>query len=212
VSNIPVPATTRSTLLLSDIHKCQTQTDTYISFVLTVGGERLTVDPRLSWGPMLECRLIGRPPPPGVPPGEEAHDGAMRIFGGIMRALSERRRFGNALWTLRKLLSGDDGEAPNHQPPKTPESVALWSLLLTCTTVTTSRLDTSAWIMVVSSHPSHHPGYPVAVSVFRDIVNETHWVTEIGIRVGKTQMFAGRLTLLVPTVTSTPCSVHTRNT
>ena len=111
------------------------------SFVLTVGGERLTVDPRRSWGPMLECRLMGSPPPPGVPPGEEAHDGAMRIFGGIMRALSERRRFGNALWTLRKLLSGDDGEAPNHQPPKTPESVALGSLLLTCTTVTTARLE-----------------------------------------------------------------------
>jgi hypothetical protein len=141
VTNIPVPPTTSLTLLLSDIHKCQTQTVTYISFALTVGGERLTVDPRRSWGPMLECRLMGSPPPPGVPPGEEAHDGAMRIFGGIMRALSERRRFGNALWTLRKLLSGDDGDAPNHQPPKTPESVALGSLLLTCNTVTTARLE-----------------------------------------------------------------------
>ena len=84
---------------------------------------------------------MGSPPPPGVPPGEEAHDGAMRILGGIMRALSERRRFGNALCTLRKLLSGDDGEAPNHQPPKTPESVAFGSLLLTCTRVTTARAE-----------------------------------------------------------------------
>ena len=71
------------------------------------------------------------------------------------------------------------------------------------------QIGTSAWIMVVSSHPLHHPGYPVAASVFRDIVNETHWVTEIGIGVRKTHMCTGRLT---PTVTSTPCSVHTRNT
>lgn len=110
--------------------------------VLTVGGERLTVDPRRSWGPMLEWRLIGRPPPPGVPPGEEAHDGATRILGGIMRALSDSRRFGKALWTLKKLLSGDDGEAPNHQPPKTPESGAFGVLLLlTITTVTTVRVE-----------------------------------------------------------------------
>jgi hypothetical protein len=114
---------------------------TYNRIELTVGGERLTVDPRLSCGPMLECRLMGRPPPPGVPPGEEAQDGAMRILGGIMRALSESRRFGKALWTLKKLLSGDDGDAPNHQPPKTPESVASGVLLLlTFTRVTTARV------------------------------------------------------------------------
>ena len=73
---------------------------------------------------------MGRPPP-GVPPGEDAHEGAMRILGGIMRALSESRRLGKALWTLRKLLSGEDGDAPNHQPPKTPESVAPCASLLT---------------------------------------------------------------------------------
>ena len=183
----------------------------YINCVLTVGGDRLTVDPRRSWGPMLECRLMGSPPPPGVPPGEEAQDGAMRIFGGIMRALSERRRFGNALWTLRKLLSGDDGEAPNHQPPKTPESVAFGLLLLTCTTVTTARLEQvhGSWSLH-RTQSLHHPAYPgVIASVFRDIVKETHWVTEIGIRVGKTDICTGRLILLVDTVTPKPCSVHT---
>ena len=72
-----------------------------------------------------------------------------------------------------------------------------------------SQIGTSAWIMVASSHTSHHPGYPVAASVFRDIVNEKHWVTEIGIRVGNTDICTGRLTLFVPNVTPTPCSVHT---
>lgn len=76
------------------------------------------VDPRRSCAPMLECRLIGRPPP-GVPPGEEAHDGAMRIFG-VISVLSERRRLGNAFTTRRKLLSGDEGDAPNHHPPSIP--------------------------------------------------------------------------------------------
>lgn len=79
------------------------------------------VDPLRSWGPMLECRLMGRPPP-GVPPGEEAQDGAIRILG-VIRVLSDSRRLGKALWTLRKLLSGEEGEAPNHQPPNIPESV-----------------------------------------------------------------------------------------
>lgn len=79
------------------------------------------VEPRLSCGPMLEWRLVGRPLP-GVPPGDEAHDGAMRIFG-VINVLSERRRLGNALATRRKLLSGDDGEHPNHQPPNMPEPV-----------------------------------------------------------------------------------------
>jgi hypothetical protein len=83
---------------------------------------------------------MGSPPPPGVPPGEEAQDGAMRILGGIIRALSDRRRFGKALCTLKKLLSGDDGDAPNHQPPKTPESVAFGVLSLTSTRVTTAKL------------------------------------------------------------------------
>lgn len=84
---------------------------------ITVGGERLMVEPRRSCGPMLEWRLIGRPPP-GVPPGDEAHEGAILILG-VMRVLSDRRRLGKALATRRKLLSGDEGEPPNHQPPST---------------------------------------------------------------------------------------------
>lgn len=52
---------------------------------------------------MLECRRIGKPPP-GVPPGELAQDGAIRIFG-VIRVLSERRLLVNVLATFRKLLS-----------------------------------------------------------------------------------------------------------
>lgn len=81
-------------------------------------------DPRRSCGPMLECRRIGKPPP-GVPPGDDAHDGAIRIFG-VIRVLSDRRRFGNAFATLRKLRSGDEGDPPNHQPPSTPEPINLY--------------------------------------------------------------------------------------
>lgn len=95
---------------------------------LTVGGDKLMADPRRSCGPMEECRRIGNPLPPGVPPGDDAHDGAMRIFG-VIRVLSDRRRFGNALATRKKLLSGDDGELPNHQPPRTPEPVSYFFLL-----------------------------------------------------------------------------------
>lgn len=43
----------------------------------------------------------------------------MRIFG-VMSVLSERRRFGKAFTTRRKLLSGEEGDAPNHQPPSIP--------------------------------------------------------------------------------------------
>lgn len=68
---------------------------------------------------MLECRRVGKPLP-GVPPGEEAHDGAMRIFG-VINVLSDKRRLGNAFATRRKLLSGDEGEQPNHQPPNMPD-------------------------------------------------------------------------------------------
>lgn len=89
---------------------------------LTVGGDKLIADPRRSCGPMEECRRMGSPLPPGVPPGDDAQDGAMRIFG-VIRVLSDRRRFGNALATRKKLLSGDDGELPNHQPPSTPEPI-----------------------------------------------------------------------------------------
>lgn len=42
-------------------------------------------------------------------PGDEAHDGAIRIFG-VISVLSDNRRFGNALTTRRKLLSGDEGD------------------------------------------------------------------------------------------------------
>lgn len=88
---------------------------------ITVGGERFTVEPLLSCGPMLECRLMGRPPP-GVPPGEDAHDGAILILG-VIRVLSERRLFGKAFTTRRKLLSGEEGDAPNHQPPSMPPEI-----------------------------------------------------------------------------------------
>lgn len=87
-------------------------------YVITVGGERFTVEPLRSWGPMLEWRRIGNPPP-GVPPGEDAHEGAIRIFG-VINVLSESLLLGKALTTRKKLLSGDDGDAPNHQPPNTP--------------------------------------------------------------------------------------------
>jgi len=62
---------------------------------------------------VLECRRIGRPPP-GVPPGELAQDGAIRILG-VIRVLSDKRLLVNVLATLRKLLSLVDGEV--NQPP-----------------------------------------------------------------------------------------------
>ncbi|KAF7268591.1 hypothetical protein GWI33_018339 [Rhynchophorus ferrugineus] len=85
---------------------------------LTVGGERFTVEPLRSCGPILECRRMGRPPP-GVPPGDDAHDGAIRILG-VIKVLSDNRLLGKALATLKKLLSGDEGDPPNHQPPRMP--------------------------------------------------------------------------------------------
>ncbi|VEN35377.1 unnamed protein product [Callosobruchus maculatus] len=92
---------------------------------LTVGGDRLTVLPRLSCGPMEECLRIGRPPPPplaGVPPGELAQEGAMRILG-VISVLSLRRLLGNALATRRRFESGEEGlppPPPNHHPPSMP--------------------------------------------------------------------------------------------
>jgi hypothetical protein len=68
---------------------------------------------------MLECRRIGSPPllPPGVPPGEDAQDGAIRIFGAI-NVLSDKRLFGKVEWiTFKKLLPSETGEPPNHQEP-----------------------------------------------------------------------------------------------
>lgn len=90
---------------------------------LTVGGERFMADPLRSCGPILLCRRMGKPPP-GVPPGDDAHEGAIRIFG-VMRVLSDRRLFGKAFVTRKKLLSGDDGDPPNHHPPSTPEPIAI---------------------------------------------------------------------------------------
>lgn len=86
-------------------------------YLYTVGGDKLILDPRRSWGPVLECRRIGRPPPPpvpGVPPGELAQDGAIRIFG-VIRVLSDSRLLVNVLATRRKLLSLAEGEL-NHPP------------------------------------------------------------------------------------------------
>lgn len=71
------------------------------------------VDPRRS---TFECLRIGSPVPTGVLPGEEAHDGATRIFG-VFNMLSDSRRFGNELTTRKKLLSEPEGEPPNHQLP-----------------------------------------------------------------------------------------------
>lgn len=81
--------------------------------IRTVGGDKLILDPRRSWGPVLECRRIGRPLP-GVAPGELAQDGAIRILGAI-RVLSDRRLLVNVLPTRRKLLSLADDEV-NHPP------------------------------------------------------------------------------------------------
>lgn len=76
------------------------------------------MDPLRSCGPILECLLIGRPPP-GVPPGDDAQDGAIRIFG-VISVLSDSLRLGKAFTTLRRLLSGEEGEPPNHHPPNIP--------------------------------------------------------------------------------------------
>lgn len=76
-------------------------------------------------------------PPPGVPPGDDAQDGAIRIFG-VISVLSDSRRFGNALPTRRKLLSGDDGDPPNHQPPITPDPVEFLRAI-------SSALDVFRW-------------------------------------------------------------------
>lgn len=78
------------------------------------------LEPRRSWGPVLECLRMGKPPP-GVPPGELAHDGAILILG-VIRALSESRRFVNVLATRRKLLSAlaDDVEPNHHEPLSMP--------------------------------------------------------------------------------------------
>lgn len=60
------------------------------------------LDPRRSWGPMLECRRMGSPSP-GVPPGELSQDAATRIFG-VISVLSDNRLLVKVLATFRKLL------------------------------------------------------------------------------------------------------------
>lgn len=77
----------------------------------TVGGERLACDGRRSCGPMLEWRRVGRAAcePPGVPPGEEAHEGAILILGA-MSVLSDSRRPGSSA-TTRKKFPPVDGPA-----------------------------------------------------------------------------------------------------
>lgn len=106
--------------------------------LLTVGGDRFIAELRLSCGPMLECRRMGRPLP-GVPPGEDAQDGAILILG-VISVLSESRRLGNAFPTRRKLLSGDEGDPPNHQPPMTPDPVEFLRAM-------SSALDVLRWSM-----------------------------------------------------------------
>lgn len=54
-------------------------------------------------------------PPPGVPPGDEAQDGAIRILG-VIKVLSDNRRFGKAFETRKKFRSGDEGDPPKNQP------------------------------------------------------------------------------------------------
>lgn len=50
---------------------------------------------------MLEWRRVGKPVVlPGVPPGDEAHDGAIRILGANS-VLSDKRRLGNTLVTRK---------------------------------------------------------------------------------------------------------------
>lgn len=60
------------------------------------------LDPRRSWGPVLECRRMGNPSP-GVAPGELSHDGATRIFG-VIRVLSDNRLLVKVFVTFKKLL------------------------------------------------------------------------------------------------------------
>lgn len=102
--DIQLPRTTLEKRLLTNADGIRVTNDinnqhTNTQRLVTVGGERFTVDPRRSCGPILECRRIGNPPP-GVPPGELAHEGAMRILG-VINVLSESRRLGNALLTFR---------------------------------------------------------------------------------------------------------------
>lgn len=92
---------------------------------LTVGGDKLTADPRRSCGPMLEWRRVGRPVvPPGVPPGDEAHDGAILIFG-VIKVLSDKRRLGKTLATRKKLLSlfVELLDPKNHCPIPVPKTL-----------------------------------------------------------------------------------------
>lgn len=53
---------------------------------------------------MLEWRRVGKPEVlPGVPPGDEAQDGAIRILG-VISVLSDNRRLGNTFVTRKNWL------------------------------------------------------------------------------------------------------------
>lgn len=64
---------------------------------LTVGGDKFIADPRRSCGPILLCLRIGNPFP-GVPPGDEAHEGA--IF--ILVYTHKKSKYKQAIYLLRK--------------------------------------------------------------------------------------------------------------
>lgn len=66
---------TTNTYTHASTHKCYSKVQSLqsIPLLLTVGGDRLMLEPRRSCGPMLECRRIGSPPP-GVPPKSEGEE------------------------------------------------------------------------------------------------------------------------------------------
>ena len=67
----------------------------------------MQVDPRLS-APKLECLLMGKPPMEPSP-GDEQEEWFTCILGGMMSALSDRRRPMKPDCTRRRCESGEDG-------------------------------------------------------------------------------------------------------
>lgn len=84
------------------------------------------LDPRRSWGPVLECRRMGNPSP-GVAPGELSHDGATRIFG-VIRVLSDNRLLVKVFVTFKKLLLSlfDDENHLNMAEWKNNDKINKW--------------------------------------------------------------------------------------